>query len=127
MKLLECKQDALVSFFLRVSLATVFLYAAVASFLDPFSWVGFLPQWLRNVFPETILLPLFSIYEMIVALWLLSGKKILYSAVLSGVTLLAIIVTNIAALDIVFRDTAIFFSAVSLVILHWPEIRRNGK
>lgn len=107
----------LASFFLRVGLAVVFLYAAVASFLEPTSWIGFLPQWLRNIADPNALLWLFSAYEVILALWLLSGKKTYYAAILSGLTLLAIIVFNMGALDIVFRDVAILFMAVALAVL----------
>jgi|SRR3989344_3319561 len=111
------ENKSLVSFFLRLALASVFLYAAIASFLTPNNWIGFLPQWLKNIIPGTTLLFIFSIYEILLSLWLLSGKKIIYSSILSAITLLLIIVTNIAQLDILFRDIAIFFSAIALIFL----------
>ena len=107
----------LISFFLRLGLASVFLYAAIASFLTPNNWIGFLPTWLKNIIPGIILLSIFSIYEIILSLWLLSGKKIYYASILSAITLFLIIITNITNLDILFRDIAIFFSAISLAIL----------
>ena len=107
----------LTSFFLRVGLAIVFLYAAVASFLDPTSWIGFIPEWLREIFPAQVFLVVYSIYEIFLALWLFSGKKTYYAAVLSGLTMLAIIVFNMGALDIVFRDVAILFMAIALAVL----------
>lgn len=107
----------LVSFFLRVGLASVFLYAAIAAFLEPISWVGFLPVWLRNIFPENILLLGFSVYELVLSLWLLSGYKASAAAAFSGLTLLFIIIYNLGALDIIFRDVAIFFSALALLAL----------
>ena len=108
----------LISFFLRVGLAVVFLYAAISSFLSPLSWIGFFPLWLRNIIPDTILLFTFSIYEFILSLWLFSSWRAYYAALFSGLTLLAIIAGNIGALDIVFRDVAIFLMAVTLAILH---------
>ncbi len=107
----------LVSFFLRLGIAAVFLYAAIASFLTPNNWIGFLPVWLRNIIPGMILLSIFSVYEIILSIWLLSGKKIYYASILSAITLSLIIVTNISQLDILFRDIAILFSAVALIFL----------
>ena len=111
----------LVSFFLRLGIAAVFLYAAIASFLTPNNWIGFLPQWLKNTIPATILLFAFSVYEIILSLWLISGKKIFYASILSSLTLFLIIITNITELDILFRDIAILFSAISLIILSDKE------
>lgn len=111
----------LVSFFLRVGLAVVFLYAAISSLLNPLSWIGFFPSWLRAIIPNTILLFLFSSYEIILSLWLFSSWKIFYAAVLAILTLLGIITTNLGALDIIFRDVAILFMAVSLAVIHWEK------
>ena len=115
----------LVSFFLRAGLAIVFLYAAVASFLDPTSWIGFFPEWLRALFPATILRYLFSTYEIVLALWLLKGKQTFYAASLAALTLFSIIIFNTGALDIVFRDVAIFFSALGLVALSYERKKRR--
>ncbi|MDP3734261.1 MAG: hypothetical protein Q8R37_03450 [Nanoarchaeota archaeon] len=112
---------SLVSFFLRVGLAVVFLYAAISSLLNPLSWVGFFPSWLRAIIPDTILLYLFSGYEIILSLWLFSSWRIVYAALLSIATLVGIIITNLGALDIIFRDVAILFMAVSLAVLHWEK------
>lgn len=111
------KYERLVSFLLRTGLASVFLYAAVASFLSPDAWVGFLPSWARALVPANVLLFTFSAYELALAFWLMSAKKSYYAALLSSATLLAIIVQNIGALDLVFRDVAIFFSAVALAVM----------
>lgn len=111
------ENKSLVSFFLRLALASVFLYAAIASLLTPSNWIGFLPTWLKDIIPGAALLIIFSVYEIILSLWLLSGKKIIYPSVLSAITLLLIIIANIAQLDILFRDIAIFFSAIALIFL----------
>jgi len=111
------KKELLISFLLRVGLALVFLYAATASFLEPDSWIGFLPGFMRDIMPAKILLSLFSIYEIVLAFWLLSGKKTFYAAILAAATMFAITVTSLGALDIVFRDVAIFFMATALAVL----------
>ena len=105
------------SILLRVGLASVFLYAAAASTLEPYNWLGYIPQFLRNMFPSQILLMGFSIYELLLALWILSGKKIIYSASLASFTLVAIMVSNFSQMDILFRDIAILFAALSLIFL----------
>lgn len=110
-------QKYLESFLLRVGLAMVFLYAAVAATLDPPSWLGFFPRWISALLPVRPLLLLFSTYQFLLALWLLSGKKTQLAALLSGLTIGAIIITNIWHLDIVFRDVAILFAAAALWVL----------
>lgn len=102
--------------FTRLGIGFTFLYAAISSFLNPTSWVGFFPGFLINIFSIKIL-TVFSFYEIFLALWLFSNKKIFYAAILSALTTLGIVVFNFGAMDIVFRDVAIFFSAIALAIL----------
>ncbi len=110
------------SLLLRFGLAVVFLYAAIAAFLEPNNWVGYLPVFLKKILPTNVLLGGFSIYEVFLAVWLLLGKKIFYVALLSALTLAAIIVFNIGVIDIVFRDFAILSAAFALAILSYQEI-----
>lgn len=111
----------LISFFLRIGLAAVFLYAAISSFLNPLAWVGFFPLWLRDLIPPKILIFSFSTYEILLSLWLFSSWKSFYVAIVSSLTLFAIIIGNLGALDIIFRDIAILFMAISLAILHFEK------
>jgi hypothetical protein len=107
--------------FLRLSIASVFLYAAIASTLEPNNWIGFLPQILRNMFPATKLLIGFSIYETFLGVWLISSWKIFFAACLAIMTLSGIIITNIGAIDIVFRDLPIIGAAFALALAYFPE------
>lgn len=111
------KNEQLISFLLRIGIAIAFLYAAIAAFLDPFSWIGFLPTWIDGIIPRGVLLSLFSLYEILLALWLLSGKIPFRAAMVSSVTMTSIIVFNINSLDILFRDIPILFSALALMAL----------
>jgi len=117
----EQDRIVLISFFLRLGLAIVFLYASISSFVTPTSWMGFVPLFIRNVIPGNIFLTIFSIYEIILSLWLLSNKKIYYASILSALTILLIIFPNISQLDIIFRDIPIFFSAAALAILNYKK------
>lgn len=106
---------------LRIGLALTFSYAAIASFIEPDAWIGYLPIVLRRIFPAGILLNVFSVVEILLAFWLLSGKKTLYAAAFSALMLLGIIGANIGAMDVLFRDVAILFSALALAVLSWSS------
>jgi hypothetical protein len=105
------------SLFIRVGLTFAFLYAAIASFIDPQSWIGFFPLFMKNLVSAQVLLVGFSIFEIILALWLLSGWNIKYSALIAAASLFGIVVFNFGAIDIVFRDVALGFAALSLIFI----------
>ncbi|MBI2146736.1 hypothetical protein HYU22_05345 [Candidatus Woesearchaeota archaeon] len=107
------------SFFLRLAIAVPFLYAAIAALLQPEAWIGFIPGWVQAFIPANLLLPGFSIYEIVLSLWLLSGKKVVYSASVAAVTLALITITNLTVLDIVFRDIGLILAAVALAVLSY--------
>lgn len=110
------KQKA-VLILLRIGIAFGFFYAAIFSFLNPDSWIGFFPLFLRNIFGAEILLLFFSFYELVLGFWLLSGRYGFAAGLISAATLLGIIVFNLGALDIVFRDVGLFFAALALAFL----------
>lgn len=119
------KKEKVVSFLLRIGLASVFGYAAIAAFFDPVSWVGYFPQFMRQIIPENILLTVFSIGELVLTLWLLSGKFLFFAGTLSATLMLGILFTNFSILDVVFRDIAIFFTALALAYLETKDHYHN--
>lgn len=114
---MEKNNFSLISFFLRLAISIPFLYAAIAAFLDPTSWIGFLPGWIGKIMPKEIALSMFSVFQIILSIWLLSGKWLRYSSVLASAILLSITVFNIGALDIVFRDVGLLLASISLTLL----------
>ena len=108
------KNHIYVVLLLRLSIVSVFLYAAVATTLQPYNWIGYMPAFLLHLFPSNLLLGGFSLYQVFLSIWILSGWKGRFSAFLAALTLLAIIIANISELDILFRDFAIFFAAAAL-------------
>lgn len=110
------KQKTLVALLLRLSIATVFLYAAAGATLQPYNWIGFIPQFAEKIAPAALLLKAFSFYQLLLALWVLSGWKQFFSALLASATLLAIITANWGDLTVLFRDFAIFFAAIALAV-----------
>lgn len=114
-------KEKIVTWILRIGIALTFLYPAVASFLYPVDWVGYFPIWLRNIIPEQILLFGFFLFELFLAIWVLSSWKTFYASILSALTILAIMLLNIGLFDIVFRDVPIFFAAIALAILSYNQ------
>ena len=105
---------------LRIGLAFVFLYAGMGAFINPNSWVGFIPN-IGNFITKAILLQIHSIINVLLALWLLSNKKIFYASIISSIFLFAIIIFNLNSFEIVFRDVAILLMAIALSVLSWEK------
>ena len=99
---------------LRIGLGVVFLYASISSFTNPQDWVGYFPKFAKDFVPVGTLLHIFSVYEMILAVWLLSGKFIQQAAVLVVLTLSGIVLFNFSLLAISFRDIGLIFAALAL-------------
>jgi hypothetical protein len=101
---------------LRVGIAFVFLYAAVASTVSPENWVGYLPDFVK-IIPERTVLLAFSAYEVALAIWIATGRYSFYSGLVAAGTLLAITATNFAQIDVTFRDIGLALAAVALALL----------
>lgn len=102
---------------LRFGIAFTFFYAAIFSFLNPNDWIGFFPIFLKDYFGADLILSAFSFYELILGFWLISGKYGFMAGPVSAATILGIVVFNLSALDIVFRDVGLFFAALALALL----------
>ena len=99
----------------------MFLYVVFSSFRSPESWIGFFPSFLQDLIPAKVLLTSFSVVELIVAIWLLSGKYMVYAALLSAAMFFGIVVFNLGGLDLVFRDVGLGFAAIALAVLHYHK------
>ncbi len=103
---------------LKIGLAFSFAYAAVGSMTNPDAWLGFFPTPVLQLIPASILTYGFALTEILIALSLLVCKDVLVVAWISAVLLLGIVVFNVGALDIVFRDVSLALAAVALAFLH---------
>lgn len=99
---------------LRIGLAVVFLYAAVGSLMHPLQWIGYLPSFLASMSDAATLLKLFAVYEVGLALWLLSGKWVRYAGLLAAASLAGIILAQPSDLAITFRDIGLVCMALAL-------------
>ncbi len=100
---------------LRIALALSFIYPPIAAYFDPFSWVGYFPLFLTNMVDGMMLLAYFGTFEILLALWILFGKRVALPSAIAAITLLAIIVVNPTQIDILFRDISILLIALVLI------------
>lgn len=112
---------------LRLSIASVFFYAAVAATLQPDIWVGYFPLFVTKLLPLSTALLLFSIFQAVLGVWILSGWKNFWSAIVAAITLLGIIGANANDLNVLFRDIAILFAAIALAAATYPSEHARKK
>ena len=107
---------------MRLGLAFAFLYPPIAAIFNPSAWIGYFPQFAHALIPnDAVLLHSFGFLEIVIGLWILSGKYIFYPSIAAAALLFLIIVFNFSQMDIVFRDISIFAMAIALVFLHRPR------
>ncbi|MGH7141293.1 MAG: hypothetical protein ACREGH_01500 [Minisyncoccia bacterium] len=99
---------------LRIGVAFAFLYPPFDSLFHPDAWYGFFPPFMTGYFSESVMLTLWGILEVVIALWILSGKKIFLPSLAAVVLLVLIVFFNFSLLEIVFRDIAIALTAATL-------------
>lgn len=103
---------------LRLAIAFSFLYPPVAAFITPDSWIGYFPPFMQGILPDTILLHGFGLIEIIIGLWILSGKNIFIPSLIASVMLIAITAFNLGAFDVVFRDISLALAALALALMN---------
>lgn len=115
--------DKTTSLILRVGVAFAFIYPPIDALFDPMSWFGYFPGYLQHLAPEPVLLHGFGLIEILVALWILSNKKIFWPSVAAVAILLAIVLSDVADFQVVFRDLSIAAAAAALAV----DAFRSGK
>ena len=114
------KSEQRVHVMLRIGVAFAFLYPALRAIFDPVSWLAYFPTVIRDLpIDSLVLLHGFGAIEVAIALWLLSGWKILTPALLAALMLVGIVAFNTADMDVVFRDLSIAMMAFALIL--WPK------
>ena len=110
------KQEA--SILLRLSLAFAFGYAAISELMNPDAWLSFFPSWLGQIWPLSNWLIIFAATEILLALWIMSGEKLFWAGLTAAAVLFAITLSNLFAMDIVFRDLSLCLAAMALAVLN---------
>lgn len=111
--------ERVANFILRAGVAFAFLYPPIDALLDPYSWVGYLPHFVRGFVPDLVLLHGFGVLEVIIALWILSGKKIFLPSLAAAAILVAIVFLNLQDFQIIFRDVSIAAAALALAVMSY--------
>ncbi len=110
---------------LRIALAFAFLYPAIDAFFDPATWLGYFPNFVTDAF-HTIAIPLklsdvvllhsFGVLEIVLAVWVLFGKRVRVPALIMALMLFIIVGLNLdpSNFSVLFRDVSIAFAALAL-------------
>lgn len=109
---------------LRVGVAFALAYPALNAFADPATWVGYFPKFMHGVLPEALLLHSFGVLELVLAAWILSGKRIFIPTLIVTVLLLAIVLLNLSQFQVLFRDVTIAVMTLALAIMHKKDRAR---
>ncbi|MSR78541.1 MAG: hypothetical protein EXS59_00110 [Candidatus Taylorbacteria bacterium] len=111
--------EKIATLILRLGVAFCFLYAGIAGFIDPESWIGWFPRFMRDIIPGLLLLKIWGVYEIVTGLWILSGKNIFWPSLVASLSLAGLILTNLNAMDIIFRDVTILSATIALTIQNY--------
>lgn len=117
-------------FILRAGAAFAFLYPAVNAWFEPFTWLGYVPPFALSLahslgLSDMVFLHAFGAVEIIIALWVLSGKKIFWPAALATIMLLAIVAVNLQDFEVLFRDLSIAALTLGLAMMNVPQRHRG--
>lgn len=118
-------EEQLPSWLLRAGLAFVLSYAATSSFFHPETFARYFPSFLPGTW-ATELLPVFAVFEMLLAVGLMTDRWTYGASMLAGLTLTAIIVVNPDAFDVLFRNVAIACGAFALAVQSRRERASRG-
>lgn len=108
--------DKISSLLLRIGVAFAFLYPPFNALSNPDSWIGYFPKFIHGLLPDPVLLHGFGLVEVIIALWILSGKKIFWPSFVAGLMLLTIVIANLNNFEVLFRDLSIAAMAFALAV-----------
>lgn len=118
---MEGNTEKLPGLLLRLGVAFAFLYPPINALSDPYSWLGYFPSFTRGFVPDMVLLHGFGLVEVVLALWILSNKKIFIPSLLATGILLGIILFDFQDFQIIFRDVTIAAAAAALAVGAWQK------
>lgn len=111
----QALEEQLPSWLLRAGLAFVLSYAATSSFFHPETFARYFPSFMPGTW-ATELLPVFAVFEMLLAVGLMTERWTYAASMLAGLTMVAIIALNPGAFDVLFRNVAIACGAFALAV-----------
>lgn len=99
----------------RAGLAFVLSYAATSSFFHPETFARYFPSFMPATW-ATELLPVFAVFEMLLAVGLMTDRFTYPASMLAGLTMVAIVVVNPDVFNVLFRNVAIACGAFALAL-----------
>lgn len=118
-------QEKLIEKVLRIGVAFSFIYPPISAFFNPYAWIGYFPSFLLKMdFIDSLtLLHIFGVVELCIGIWILFGKRIFIPSLLASIFIFAIIIFNLAQIDVLFRDIPILLMALLLCTI---DIQRKS-
>lgn len=113
--------DHITNLLIRIGVAFAFLYPPIDALFDPYSWLGYFPKFMHGIIPDMVLLHSFGTIEILIAFWIISGKKIFLPSAIATFILTGIILFDIQDFQIVFRDIPIAIMSAVLAIDSWQH------
>lgn len=107
-----------VDIFLRLGVAFAFLFPPINAVFDPYSWIGYFPGFVRDIAPGLGILHVFGIIEVVLGLWILSGRRVFVPSVIAAALLFLIVLMNLNDFQVLFRDISVAFMALALAVMH---------
>lgn len=118
-------EEQLPSWLLRAGLAFVLSYAATSSFFHPETFARYFPSFMPATW-ATELLPVFAVFEMLLAVGLMTDRFTYPASMVAGITMLAIIAVNPDVFNVLFRNVAIACGAFALALQSRQERAAGG-
>lgn len=112
-------QEKISNLLLRIGVAFAFLYPPINALFNPDSWIGYFPKFMHGYVPDLVLLHGFGLVEVVIAGWILSGKKIFLPSLTAALMITTIVLFNLNNFEILFRDLAIAMMALALAVRSW--------
>jgi len=112
-------QQKIANLFLRLGVGFAFLYPPIDALWNPDSWVGYFPRFVHDAaqqagISDILLLHSFGVFEVILAIWILSGWKVFWPALAAAAMLCTIVITNPSQFEVLFRDLSLAAAAFAL-------------
>lgn len=108
--------EKITNLLLRIGVAFAFLYPPIDALSNPDSWIGYFPKFMHGLAPDAVLLHGFGIVEVVIALWILSGRKIFWPSLVAAIMIVSIVLFNLNNLEVLFRDLSIAMMALALAV-----------
>ncbi len=112
---------------LQFGLAFVFIYAAIQIFLNPEGFVHYTPEIIFKFMSLEVFMYTFATFEILLSLWIISGKKMIYSSLIAASIMALVIVFNLDLFIVLFRNVAIMCCALALAGISHDEAEADEK